>query len=194
MRRLLWIFTLAPLLGIAIFYFIPPTTKHKPALKIHSGIQKKPAVLSQRNSQDAEELRYRKRREEMLKESMSRMSKLSIMTPRVQRLLIDKLIQDRKARYQALFESWNLEAAKADEVLTVVRERETLKYEALRLLYEDGVDGQRSFGETLSFGKESSDIQLSLLLGEARFQEFSHLEARMENEMQAEVKKLLLPD
>jgi hypothetical protein len=116
------------------------------------------------------------------------------MTPKFQRLLIDKLMQDRKPRYQALFDSWNLESAKASEVLEIVRERETLKYEALQALYKNGVDGRRAFGETLSFGREITDTQLSFLLGEERFQEFSHLESRMENEMQAEAKKSLLPD
>ena len=123
---------------------------------------------------------------------MARMAKT--MTPKRQRQLIDRLMLDRESSYRSLFESWHLDATKADEVLSIVRERETLKFGALQELNQQGTSGRRAFGETLSFGMEFSDIQLSLLLGEQRFQEFSRLEARLESGMHTQARKAIVPD
>lgn len=183
---------MAPLLGSALLYFFGSHGPHDVAPIKEIGLQKNPAISLQRDSQEDEILRRRKELENRVKESMARTAKL--MTSERIRRWTDTLIKTREARYHALFESWQLESAKPEEVLKIVRERETLKYEALQVLNENGADGRRLFGETLSLGKELADVQLSLLLGEARFQEFSRLEVQMESEMQTEGMKQLRND
>ncbi len=187
MKRLFCLFTLAPLLGIAVFYFSTPPTSPTAAPKINPGIPKKPAAAVQTKDQEAEMLRRLEERNQKLEESMARMAKR--MTPERQGQLIDQLMKDRAPRYGALFESWNLESSRADETLKIVREREAQKYEALRMLNETGYAGGAAFNESLDFEKEFSSAQLSLLLGEERSKEFARLESQMEREMQATAMK-----
>lgn len=189
----MWLFAMAPLLGIAIFYyFVPQSVVQRGAPRLHSGTQEGSGMPLRPDFPDSNLLRHRNEVEAKINESMARMAKT--MTPKRQSQLIDRLMLDREPRYRALFESWHLDSTTADEALTIVREGEALKFNALQELNQQGTSGRQAFGETLTVGREFVDIQLGLLLGEERFQEFSRLEAEMERDMHERARKAIIPD
>jgi hypothetical protein len=191
MKQLIPVVALVPLLGVVLFYALTPREKQdiskpRPANNGKAVVQTRPNFNRRSRVQPDKELKAR------VSDSMAKVAR--IMTPERINLWLDTSMKVREAYYSGMFESWQLEPKKVDEVLEIVREREKLKLEALKSLNQDGAEGRPVFGETLSFGTESASYRLNLILGESRFREFSSLESRLEADLKAQAFKQVSPD
>lgn len=192
MKRLTWIFALLPLLGIMSFYFFTSPPSPSVASSVQSRVPKKTVSALTHDTKKTDEHRRSQEIEARLNASMARNAKS--LTPERIRLIVDAVMQSRGPRYHALFESWHLDPSTTDNVLKVIRERETRVNELQRTLRQTGVSGRRDFLENHNIERELANIQLNILLGENRFKELALAESEMEAAMRAEAQKLLTTD
>lgn len=178
-----------PLLGIAFFYTSNPTPPPIQLTEIEATPIKRSASSTQQDYTTQADQARSNQVEETLNKNMAETARA--MTPKLQKMLIDGLMNSRFPRYRLLFDSWNLDSATATLILDIIRERESRSLAALQELNMVGVSGRKRFAEEHRTEKGYADIQMIGLLGEQRFKEFSKLEADMKIEMKAHTQKIL---
>jgi len=100
-------------------------------------------------------------------------------TPELTRMMVDRLMQTRDAKYRELFSAWGVDANTASSTLQIIRDREMQVKEALKTSEEDGLKGVHQFVQTINAINSMTDTLLLRLLGEDRLQELILVETDM---------------
>jgi hypothetical protein len=191
MQRLQLTFALVPLFGVMLYFlFAAPSGKEiTPVVSQEISKASKKSLTLNRDAQRSKELQERKLLQDRQNIAMAKNAKA--MTPERIKLMVDVLMQSREPRYRSLFENWNLDSVASEEVLKIIRGRETRINEILKTLNETGNAGRRDFVDNYKIEKTLAEIQLSNLLGESRYAEFAKLESQMDTNMQAQAQKII---
>jgi hypothetical protein len=204
MNKAIWIFfgLLVVATGALTYHFLSPpdadttapvSAKHQPPPSLlGTGAKKstapapairegrpvdRPAVSSAMDSPAMQEVRKK------LAETQSRIS------PEMRQRMVDSIMRMREPRYRQLFDSWNLDPASADDVLRILRDRETSHSELRAKIFGDpSSDIAALSGQTKAMSADA-EARLLPVLGQDRLMELAQEEERMKAESIARAKE-----
>ncbi len=162
----------------------------------------KPAVVKARpTATPADEARRREREEKMAKSKerlaalekqtkdlMVRVAKSAEkITPEMQQKMVEGYMKAHEPHYRDLFDSWNLDPGTQQQVLDIIRERETQRNSGIVRSMKSGdmTAGRKERENTMN----TAEGQLLFLLGQDHLDQISTVDKQMQDEALAKIQE-----
>lgn len=169
----------ALLLGLLLLQ--PPQARPPAAPPAGSGSSaeaaRRPSLMAARNAQKAQQLQQQQERRAGMDDVMAQNARA--MNPKLKKLMLDVLMQERTPRYQRLFDSMQLDSATQADLLKAIRDREERLFEAHRQQRAAGMKGIKEFGVDYQTERVLTEKLFGLMVGEEKAAQILQLEAEM---------------
>ena len=175
MKKVYWVIFALGIVGLCLL--LPLATNIRPGKAIVATANEPPSGLVPPKSGKREGVDKMNAQKAESDQIMAKSAKA--MTPALIKLLVDGLMKARKDRYQKLFDEWQTSPQDSLECLQIIKDRETLKNQALRDLWATGASGRRDFSQTMKEIRSLTDRSLKQLLGDERLTQLMIVEEEM---------------
>lgn len=169
----------ALLLGLLLLQ--PPQARPPAAPPAGSGSSaeaaRRPSLMAARNAQKAQQQQQQQERRAGMDDVMAQNARA--MNPKLKKLMLDVLMQERTPRYQRLFDSMQLDSATQADLLKAIRDREERLFEAHRRQRAAGMKGIKEFGVDYQTERVLTEKLFGLMVGEEKAAQILQLEAEM---------------
>ncbi|MEZ0274806.1 MAG: hypothetical protein ACAH88_07860 [Roseimicrobium sp.] len=192
-KKLAWIFALAPLAVVAVVYFKASPSEpdsSKGTASAAKPTQTKDAGFGNTVAKSVAPMNIQpeaKTSEELEKEIKELQAELAVtFTPSKQEELVDSVMKEREPKMRALFDSWDLDKATGEKVLQAIRQREA-RHAAAQFTVSDEYTATHGTTQDQFFNrnKQWADVELTTLLGVGRAEQLARLEAQITAELTA---------
>ena len=195
-NRIWWFAALLPIVGIALAYLWTSQPVVKPNVEIHShkghdhdhDHSDHDHAKTGQTKPDVAELRQRveesqRRLEEASARTDEAMRKVAAsMTPERRARQVDAMMRSRQPAYQSLFDSWRIDTATGESAVKLIREREVRLSDQRFELFKDASKNVDAYKVNKEIEDTISRLELTKLLGKARFEELVAREKQMKQE------------